>query len=251
MFLFFRMRMTVFENSQTIQRLVREAVAKRDLPHLPCRLVAVSKTKPVSDIVEAYNAGIRHFGENYIQELHEKSNDSTIIEKCPDIKWHYVGHLQSNKSKLLSKVKNLFLMETIDSTKLCDKLNSESMLPESGSRLKVLVQVNSSGETQKSGTTSNEAVSLVDHIVSKCPNLEFRGLMTIGSYGHDYTQGENPDFEVLLSCKERLLDHMGLKEADLEMSFGMSNDYLHAISMGSTNVRVGSSIFGSRQYPTS
>ena len=241
--------MSVFENAQLVQRLFREAVVKRETT-MPCRLVAVSKTKPVSDIVEAYNAGIRHFGENYIKELHEKSNDPVIVEKCPDVKWHFIGHLQSNKSKLLSKVKNLYLMETVDSTKLCDKLNNEAAFGENSadSKLKVLVQVNSSGESQKSGTSESQVLSLVDHIRTNCPNLQFKGLMTIGSYGHDYSTGENPDFECLLECRDRVLDHMSLKPEDLEVSFGMSNDYLHAIEMGSTNVRVGSCIFGSRQY---
>ena len=244
------MACAVFENAQHIQKLVREAVCKRaGYPvNLPCRLVAVSKTKPVSDIITAYNAGIRHFGENYIQELQEKSLNADILENCPEIKWHFVGHLQSNKIKLVSKVRNIYMLETVDNIKLADKLNSEPVFVDD--KLKVLVQVNSSGESQKSGVAPGEVISLVDHIICNCASLDFKGLMTIGSYSHDYSIGENPDFECLLQCRDRVLEHLSWGPEAMEVSFGMSNDFLHAISMGSTNVRVGSSIFGERHYST-
>ena len=241
------MTCVVFENAQHVQRLVSEAVLKREWKNLPCRLVAVSKTKPVSEIISAYQAGIRHFGENYIQELVDKSQDEEIKEKCPDIQWHFIGHLQSNKSKLLSSVHNLSMIETVDSVKLCDKLRNDYHFTLQN-RLKVLVQVNSSDEEQKSGMQPEKVVSLVDYIINKCPNLDFRGLMTIGSYSHDYELGENPDFLVLLSCRDTVCKHLGWTLDQMEVSMGMSNDYMHAIAKGSTNVRVGSSIFGARQY---
>ena len=108
--------------------------------------------------------------------------DPQIKEQCPDIKWHFIGHLQSNKSKLLSSVHNLSMIETIDSVKLCDKLRNDFTLQ---NRLKVLVQINSSGEEQKSGVEPDKVVPLVDYIIKECPTLDFKGLMTIGSYRDD------------------------------------------------------------------
>merc|ERR1712187_914451 len=92
---------------------------------LPVRLVAVSKTKPVELLFEAYNAGHRHFGENYIQELVEKSGDEEMLEKCPEIKWHFIGNCQTNKAAKLMKCPNLSIIETVTSTKLASKLESQ------------------------------------------------------------------------------------------------------------------------------
>lgn len=111
------------------------------------RLVAVSKIKPVSMIVDAYEAGQRHFGENYVNELAEKASDPLILEKCKDIKWHFIGHLQTNKINKLLGSPNLYIVETVHSEKLADNLNKQwPKHRNSEEKLPVMVQVNTSAE---------------------------------------------------------------------------------------------------------
>jgi len=208
------------------------------------RLVAVSKTKPVSDILEAYSCGQRHFGENYIQELAEKSVDKQILEMCPDICWHFIGHLQRNKVNKLISVVNLFMVETVDSTKLADALDASWGKANKTNKLKVMVQVNTSGEENKGGVPHTDVNSLFNHICENCSNLEAVGLMTIGAYNYDLSLGPNPDFLSLVECHKQLYSD-GTDEVS-ELSMGMSSDYEHAIELGSTNVRIGSTIFGPR-----
>lgn len=206
------------------------------------RLVAVSKTKPASDVREAYEAGQRDFGENYVQE---------VLEKAPvlpqDIRWHFIGHLQSNKVKaLIEGVPSLFMVQTVDSEKLANKLDSAVGAAQRGTPLSVLVQVNTSGEESKYGVVPEECVALAQHIARNCSNLHLAGLMTIGM--PDYSSRPE-NFACLADCRKQVADSLGLKESDLELSMGMSGDFEAAIEMGSTNVRVGSTIFGARVYP--
>ncbi|KAG7465417.1 hypothetical protein JOB18_036139 [Solea senegalensis] len=228
-------------------------VLPQTLPSVPPRLVAVSKTKPPEMVVEAYRQGQRNFGENYVNELVEKASDPLILESCPEIKWHFIGHLQkSNVNKLLS-VPNLFLVETVDSAKLADKVNSswQRIRGAGVQRLKVMLQINTSGEQSKHGLPPEETVNAVKHIVSQCSALHFSGLMTIGRYGYNLTLGPNPDFQMLLSRRQELCDGLKLPVEEVELSMGMSTDFEHAIEVGATNVRVGSIIFGNRDYPNS
>jgi len=111
------------------------------------RLVAVSKTKPKEAVLEAYEAGVRDFGENYVQEIVEKGLDEELVAKCPEIRWHFIGHLQKNKVNKLLLVPNLYAIETVDSLKLASALNSswERSHP-NGEPLKIFLQVNTSGE---------------------------------------------------------------------------------------------------------
>lgn len=220
------------------------------------RLVAVSKTKPLELIQELYDEGQRHFGENYIQELVEKSTEATMNEKCPDISWHFIGNLQSNKVSKIIKVPNLSVVETVTSAKLADKLNSQWTDKEK--KLKIMIQVNTSGEDNKNGLEPSELISVVEHVVKNCQNLEFVGLMTIGDLGHSlasahsYEDGSpNPDFLLLIKCRKDVAEKLCVDEEALELSMGMSNDFEEAIRMGSTNVRIGSTIFGERQRKNS
>lgn len=201
-----------------------------------CHLVCVSKFKPASDIQALYDHGFRHFGENYVQELTEKVN---ILPK--DIKWHFIGGLQSNKCKDLAKLENIYVVETIDNIKKARKLN-EARGETGFGKIGVCVQVNTSGEDQKSGCPAGEVKELVKFILD-CANLELRGLMTIGSYTASHTDGANAEFDVLAKCKEEMDAEYGI---NLELSMGMSGDFVQAIKQGSTSVRVGSSIFGAR-----
>lgn len=110
-------------------------------------MVAVSKTKPVNLIVAAYEEGQRHFGENYVQELEEKANDPIILEKCKDIQWHFIGHLQTNKINKVLCLPNIYMIETVDSKKLATQLNKNwSKFDTCNLKLNIFVQVNTSGE---------------------------------------------------------------------------------------------------------
>jgi len=217
-------------------------------PTRATRLVAVSKTKPVEQLKEVYDAGHKIFGENYVQEILEKA------PKLPsDIRWHFVGHIQSNKAKaLVQGIPNLAVVETVDSKKLADKLNAaveqcKSLREER--LLDVMVQVNTSGEESKYGVAPGEnVVDLAKHIRDNCKQLKLIGLMTIGM--PDYTSRPE-NFERLKEERKRVCEALGLGddyEQALELSMGMSGDFENAIAMGSTNVRVGSTIFGARDY---
>ncbi|KAI8872280.1 hypothetical protein GQ42DRAFT_161429 [Ramicandelaber brevisporus] len=222
------------------------------------RLVAVSKTKPAAAILAAYNAGHRHFGENYVQELVQKSS-----ELPRDISWHFIGKLQGNKCKALAAIPNLWAVETIDSEKRARQMDDalqasrsvESATPLS-SQLNVFIQVNTSGEESKGGVgdlSSDSVCQLARFIHTECSHLKLRGLMTIGAPDSDQeysTDGvHNPDFVALVKLRKDVAKSLDLEsEHDLELSMGMSGDFEHALDLGATNVRVGSSIFGARNY---
>lgn len=214
------------------------------------RLVAVSKTKPLSLLRQAYqNGNQRVFGENYAQELVEKAK-----EMPPDTIWHFIGGLQSNKANMLVKgvvPYGTLVVETLASIKVANKLNQametiQGELPEEKRNqppLSVFVQVNTSGEDAKSGVApGEEAIKLSRHIVNECPHLTFMGLMTIGAIG------DISNFETLASCREEVADALNKDPSTIELSMGMSGDYQEAIRHGATNVRVGSTIFGERDY---
>jgi PLP dependent protein len=221
-------------NLQCVGSRIAEACKAAGRDAKDVRLVAVSKTKPLR---QAYQNGQRIFGENYAQELLEKAKD--IGEN--DVVWHYIGALQSNKANLL--VKNVLpygklVVETVASAKVADKL--DSAMRDFDGRLEVFVQVNVSGEESKSGVTPSEAVELCKHIYRSCERLLLKGVMTIGA------PGDIQSLETLVRCRQMVADGLGIKSTDLELSMGMSDDFEIAIAHGSTNVRVGSTIFGAR-----
>ncbi|TPX77113.1 alanine racemase [Chytriomyces confervae] len=223
------------------------------------RLVAVSKTKPVEDLMVAYNEGQRHFGENLAHTstlyrlhpplplLYRMSQVQELVDKAAqmpsDIQWHFIGTLQSNKCKLVAVIPNLFAVETVDGIKKADTLHKALVQAQRATPLNVFVQLNTSGEESKGGILPTETLQVATHILEKCPTLKLAGLMTIGSPGRDATGGPNPDFKCLSDCRDLIKAAHGI---DLELSMGMSDDFEHAIEMGSTNVRVGSVIFGAR-----
>lgn len=201
------------------------------------RLIAVSKTKPSSCIRALYDAGQRDFGENYVQELIEKA-----AELPSDISWHFIGHLQSGKAKTLVRdVPNLASVETVDSDKVASKLNSA--VEQAGRQaLAVYIQVDTSNEDTKSGVSPTEVITLADYIIASCPHLSLKGLMTIGA------PGDASCFDVLRSCRLGLSQHLDKPEDFFGLSMGMSADFEVAIAHGATSVRVGSTIFGARDY---
>jgi len=197
-------------------------------------LVAVSKTKPTEQILEAFVAGQRHFGENYVSELVDK------YQRLPkDIKWHFIGHLQSNKvTKLLTTCTELYMIETVDSEKLAKRIHRTLSGVERRTKLKVLVEVLTSDEETKSGSPVSRVPSLVRFIINECPNVEFDGLMTIAN-----PSDPERSFRILQEMKHQLeSESISVRT----MSMGMSGDYPIALRYGSNEIRIGSSIFGSR-----
>ena len=151
--------------------------------------------------------------------------------------------MQSSKVKnIVKEVPNLFLLETIDSTKLATKLNNALQSLPQPRNLRVFVQVDTSGETTKSGVSSEELDALLQHIRSSCPNLTVKGLMTIGA------PGDLSCFQRLVECRNIAAVSLDVSVHELELSMGMSSDFEEAIHAGATSVRVGSTIFGERDY---
>ncbi len=181
-------------------------------------MVAVSKTKPAVDIMELYNHGHRHFGENYVQELIEKAQTLPT-----DINWHFIGHLQSGKAKdLIKGVPNLFVIETVDSLKLAQKLNS-SLETAQREQQRIFIQVHTSNEDTKSGVLASEVGNLVAAILESCPLLHIGGLMTIGAPG-DYSC-----FAALVECRANVCSRFGWDIENLELSMGTCSVCMHII----------------------
>lgn len=243
----------IASNLQYVNDRVAKCVEECNRPEGSTKLIAVSKTKPVELLMDAYNAGQRYFGENYAQELISKA--STLPD---DIKWHFIGPLQSNKAAPLVKsvgLDKLACIETVSTIKLANKLNNavDALLSSESSsegsdggekKLGIYIQINTSGEESKSGIQTEEKLKdLIDSITSNCTNLKICGLMTIGA------PGDFSCFDKLVELRETAATALGLDSADqLELSMGMSGDFEEAIKRGSTSVRVGSTIFGARDY---
>uniref|UniRef100_A0A8R1DR30 Pyridoxal phosphate homeostasis protein n=1 Tax=Caenorhabditis japonica TaxID=281687 RepID=A0A8R1DR30_CAEJA len=236
----------VQRNLLNILEAVAEAVAASSATKR-CRFVAVGKTKP-ADLIEAcYSQGQRHFGENYVQELEEKS--ATLAEKCADIRWHFIGQVQSNKIGKICSSPGIWCIETVENEKHARLFDKEwSKHGATSSPLRVLVQVNTSGEENKGGIAVGEAPKLAEFIQTNCQNLKFDGFMTIGSFDHSHTDGRNPDFDNLFRVREQWATMTGEPADSVELSMGMSDDFLQAIQQGATSVRVGSKLFGARVY---
>jgi pyridoxal phosphate enzyme (YggS family) len=205
-------------------------------------LVAVSKTKPVELLREAYDAGQRDFGENYVQEVIDKAR---LLPG--DIRWHFIGHLQSNKVKDLLKVPNLYAVHTVDTLKLAQELQKRAAaLRPPEQRLRVFVQVNTSGEESKSGCAPADCPALCRAVRSSCAALDLIGLMCIGKYSAE-EGGSDVDFACLRQCRVAVAGALGLgTPEELAMSMGMSHDFEDALTAGASHVRVGSTIFGAR-----
>lgn len=237
--------MDIASNIAAVRQRLEDAISSNDRPAGSVRLVAVSKTKPLELLQAAYESGQRYFGENYAQELMAKSK-----EMPDDVSWHFIGPLQSNKAASLVKtvgLNKLACIETVSTLKLASKLNRavEALNEDSEEKKKlgIYIQVNTSGEESKSGLSPGEEVSdFVKQISGECPWLSIGGLMTIGAPG-DYSC-----FDTLVQCRDEVAAELGLKPEGLELSMGMSGDFEVAVARGATSVRVGSTIFGERDY---
>ncbi|KAH8987095.1 hypothetical protein EDB86DRAFT_2809149 [Lactarius hatsudake] len=240
-----------------IRTRIAAAISARNLPGLTPKLVAVSKYKPAADIRACYDAGQRDFGENYVQELIDK-----VAALPRDVRWHFIGTVQSNKAKALAGIENLYAVQTLASTKVADALNRHRAAT-MHAPLRVFVQINTSGEAAKGGVAPGPdadegMVQLGTHVVRACPRLRLVGLMTIGAAG----AGDH-DFAVLREARDQLVRALpadGVWGEDAEegeggegaagrrllLSMGMSDDFELALGAGSDVVRVGTGIFGAR-----
>ncbi|XP_054165974.1 pyridoxal phosphate homeostasis protein-like [Oppia nitens] len=231
-----------------IRQRVAQAVKLRDSSAgtvgRPVKLVAASKSQPAEAIIEAYRAGQRIFAENYIQEMCHKSADPVVISSCPDIEWRLIGHIQSNKVNQVLRVDRLVAIETIDSIKIAQTL--EKALTARNKTLEAMVQINSGEEDVKTGVLPSDVIELVRYVRDECPHLKLTGLMTIGRFGHDWTTGTNPDFLTFIDSRNNICETLDIPLDSLELSFGMTADFEQAIALGSTQVRVGTAIFGAR-----
>ena len=199
-------------------------------------LVAVSKTKPISDLMEAYKAGQRIFGENKIQEMVEK------YDQMPkDIEWHMIGHVQTNKVKYMAEF--VSLIHGVDSFKLLKEINKQAK--KYNRVIDCLLQIKIADEDSKFGMSAEDASTLLQSDeFSNLEHINIIGLMGMATFTHDTKQVES-EFRFLKSTFQKLKT---LNSKLVTISIGMSGDYQLAIDCGSTMVRVGSSIFGSRNY---
>ena len=219
----------VQENIKNVEAKIKAACDKSGRNPEEVKLIAVSKTKPVEMLQEAYDYGCRDFGENKVQELVDK------YEKMPkDIRWHMIGHLQRNKVKYI--IDKVYLIHSVDSLRLAEEISKEAV--KHNVTVSILIEVNVAGE----------AFSLVEAI-SKLPNILIKGLMTIAPYVENAE--ENRLYfaklkQIYVDIIHKNIDNVCMKE----LSMGMTGDYEVAITEGTTYVRVGTGIFGERQYTT-
>ncbi len=225
---------SIAENISEVKKEIKQALLKAGRGEEDAKLVAVSKTFPAEAILEALAAGQELFGENYIQDAVEKI--PLIREKHESAKFHFIGHLQRNKSKLA--VQNFDVIETIDSIRLAEAIANEC--EKQSKKIEVLAQVNISGEASKSGVSKEDLAALIDLMLAS-EFLDLKGLLSIGSFGESNIEEFRQMAQLLDSERQR----SGLELSELSM--GMSSDFQDAILSGATLVRVGTRIFGARE----
>ena len=227
----------VKENYLSIKENVANIARKSNRDESDVTLIAVSKTKPIELLKEAYEAGARDFGENHVQE---------IVDKYPqmpnDVRWHMIGHLQTNKVKYI--VDKVYMIHSVDSYKLAKEISKQAL--KFNVDVNILIEVNVGEEETKFGLNTSEVEELV-RLISELPNIKIRGLMTVAPYVDDAEKNRS-----IFSALKQLSVDIARKNIDNVnmdcLSMGMSGDYEVAISEGATFVRVGTSIFGSREY---
>lgn len=227
------------ENLKNVREQIQAFCLKAGRDPGAVTLIAVSKTKPVEALREAYDAGVRDFGENKVQELMEK-----IPQLPPDIRWHVIGHLQRNKVKYI--VGKVSLIHSVDSFRLAEEISRESV--KKGVETHILIEVNVAGEETKYGVSCGEAPNLVKEI-SVLPGVRVKGLMTIAPYTVD-GEKNRPYFDKLVQLSVDIaaknIDNVSMDV----LSMGMTGDYPAALQAGATCIRVGTGIFGERDYGT-
>ena len=225
------------DNIIIVEKEIKASLDKAGRECDAAKLIAVSKTKPVELLKEAYDAGMRDFGENKVQEIMDK------FEQLPkDIRWHMIGHLQTNKVKYI--VDKVYLIHSVDSLKLAKEISKEAL--KKNTNVNVLIEVNVADEDSKFGVSVDETESLIREI-SALPAITVKGLMTVAPYVEN-AEENRPVFKKLkqlfVDIKAKNIDNVFMEI----MSMGMSGDYEVAVEEGATYVRVGTKIFGERNY---
>lgn len=225
------------DNLINVQKNIEKACKNSNRSVSDVCLIAVSKTKPKDMLMEIYQCGIREFGENYVQELTDKAD---TLPK--DINWHMIGHLQRNKVKYV--VGRACLIHSVDSERLAAAISNEAV--KQNIVANILIEVNIAAEENKFGVSPEETFDFVTKIAA-LPNIKVRGLMTSAPYV------ENPEENRLFfrQLKQLCVDINAKNIDNINMdvlSMGMTNDYVVAIEEGATHVRIGTAIFGARDY---
>lgn len=228
---------SIRQNLEQVTSQIDSAAQKCGRNASSVQLLAVSKTKPIEAIADAVEAGQTRFGENYVQEGVEKITHFREIH--PHLEWHFIGPIQSNKTRLIAE--HFDWVHSIDRSKVARRLSEQR--PTGMPPLQVLIQVNTSGEASKSGTGFDDAKALAEEI-DTLPNLTLRGLMCIPQPEEDH-QKQLDAFAPLSALFEAM--KAGRPDFDT-LSMGMSGDMDAAIASGSTMVRIGTAIFGARDY---
>jgi PLP dependent protein len=224
----------IVSNMQAVHAAIAQAALAAGRDAAAISLLAVSKTMPASAIREAYNAGQKAFGENYLQEALNKMQELTDLP----LEWHFIGPIQSNKTRLIAE--NFSWVHSVDRLKIAERLSEQR--PANLPPLNVCLQVNVSGETSKSGIQPEEAVTVATAI-ARLPHLKLRGLMAIPAPAAGITEQHAPFTKL-----RNILIILNNLELNLDtLSMGMSHDLSAAIIEGATIVRVGTAIFGNRQ----
>lgn len=225
------------DNFETVEKKVAAACVRAGRDRSEVTLIAVSKTKPVEMLQEVYDAGARDFGENKVQEICEK------YDKLPaDIRWHMIGHLQRNKVKQV--IDKAAMIHSVDSYRLAQEISVQAQ--KKGLTIPILIEVNIANEESKFGISAEDTIQLVEEVAA-LPNLSIKGLMTIAPYVVDAEENRlyfRQIKQLSVDIKNKNIDNVSMDV----LSMGMTGDYEVAIEEGATMVRVGTGIFGARNY---
>ena len=228
---------SIRENIDAVNRIKGEAAVKSGRKAEDVLLCAVTKTRTAEEINEAIDAGITDIGENKVQEIMDK------FDSVRPVRWHLIGHLQTNKVKYI--IDKVSMIHSVDSLHLAQEIDKRAA--QHGITMDILIQVNSAQEESKFGISTDETEGMIRDILDKCSNIRIRGLMCIAPFA------ENPeDVRVYFAQVKKLYDeYSSIEHKNLDfkyLSMGMSHDYEVAISEGSNLIRVGTAIFGERDY---
>ena len=227
----------ITENLEQVRKNIEEACRAVNRDPGEVTLISVSKTKPVSMLQEAYDAGSRDFGENKVQEIMDK-----YPQLPSDIRWHMIGHLQRNKVKYI--VDKVALIHSVDSLRLAETIENEAA--KHNVTVPILIEVNVAQEESKFGLKTEEVLSLVESVAA-LPHINIKGLMTIAPYVEDPEENRG----IFRQLKKLRVDIAAKNINNVNMSvlsMGMTGDYQVAVQEGATMVRVGTGIFGERDY---
>ena len=229
---------TIAENIDSIQKEKAEAAERAGRNPEDILLCAVTKTHTAEEINEAIRAGVTDIGENKVQEILDK------YDKVLPVRWHMIGHLQTNKVKYI--IDKVCLIHSVDSFRLAEEINRRAA--QHGIVMDILVQVNAACDEAKFGVDMDAAEILVREILENCSSIRVRGLMTIAPYAEN-TEEIRPYFHQMRQLYDRLARDISHPSMDFKyLSMGMSNDRIVAVEEGSTVIRVGTAIFGARSY---